>query len=234
MKLGIMQPYFMPYIGYWQLMNSVEQYVIYDDVNFIKGGWINRNRILGNGKPIYFNVPMFGATSSKCINEIEVNHNIHLVEKNIRKLEMTYRRAPYYADIFPLMENILRCNEKNLSNYIVNSFKVICDYLDINTKLILSSSINKNCELKGQDKVISICKILGADEYYNAIGGQDLYSYNDFEQQGIKLKFLKSNDITYKQFENEFQQNLSLIDVLMFNSKEKVKILLNEYTLIEA
>lgn len=107
MKLGIMQPYFVPYIGYWQLMNAVDEYVIYDDVNFIKGGWINRNRILVNDQPKYFNVPMLGASSMKHINEVGVNNDPKLIRKNLDQLMRAYSKAPYYDKVFPLMEKIL-------------------------------------------------------------------------------------------------------------------------------
>ena len=175
MKLGIMQPYFVPYIGYWQLMNAVDEYVIYDDVNFIKGGWINRNRILVNDQPKYFNVPMLGASSMKHINEVGVNND---------------------------------------------------------PKLIVSSTLEKDCTLKGQDKVLEICKLLGATEYYNAIGGQELYSFADFRQQGVKLSFLKTEPITYDQFGGEFQPNLSIVDVMMFNSADTVREMLGRYQLV--
>lgn len=232
MKLGIMQPYFMPYIGYWQLMNAVDEYVVYDDVNFIKGGWINRNRILVNGEPKYFNIPMLGASPYKLINEVGVNNDQKLIDKNLRMLEGAYKKAPYYSETFALMDNILKCDKDDLASYIKESFDIICKYLDINTKFIISSTLDKDCELRGQDKVLSICNILGATEYYNAIGGQELYSFDAFREYGIKLSFLKTEEIIYKQFDNAFCPNLSLIDVLMFNSKEEVKEMLNKFSLI--
>lgn len=232
MKLGIMQPYFIPYIGYWQLMNAVDKYVIYDDVNFIKGGWINRNRILVNGEPKYFNVPMLGASPYKLINEVGVNNDRKLTDKNLRALEGAYRKAPYYGDVFPLMERVLESGKDDIASYIAESFRIIGEYLDIKTEFIISSDLEKDCEQKGQDKVLSICKLLGATEYYNAIGGQELYSFEDFKAQDITLKFLKTNDIVYEQFGNEFQPNLSIVDVMMFNSREQVQQMLNEYTLI--
>ncbi len=233
MRIGIMQPYFFPYIGYWQLMNAVDKYVIYDDVNFIKGGWINRNRILINGQPQYFNVPMLGASPFKRINEIAVNNDARLIEKNLRILEGAYRKAPYYKEIYPLVQKILFCGKPNLAEYVEESFHSICDYLDIKTEFIVSSSLKKDCSLKGQEKVLAICKLLGATEYYNAIGGRQLYSYTDFQKQGIKLSFLKTNAIEYKQFDNEFQENLSIIDVMMFNSRDEIKEMLRKYVVLQ-
>lgn len=232
MKLGIMQPYFIPYIGYWQLMNAVDKYVIYDDVNFIKGGWINRNRILVNGEPKYFNVPMLGASPYKLINEVGVNNDRKLTDKNLRALEGAYRKAPYYGDVFPLMERVLESGKDDIASYIAESFRIIGEYLDIKTEFIISSDLEKDCEQKGQDKVLSICKLLGATEYYNAIGGQELYSFEDFKAQDITLKFLKTSDIVYEQFGNEFQPNLSIVDVMMFNSREQVQQMLKKYTLV--
>lgn len=232
MKLGIMQPYFMPYIGYWQLINLVDRYVIYDDVNFIKGGWINRNRILVNGAPKYFNVPMLGASPNLRINEVRVDHNEAVIRKNLRILEAAYRKAPYYDIVYPMLEDILWCGEDNIAKYMEYSFRVICGYLDIETELIVSSDLDKDNTLKGQDKVLAICRLLGATEYYNAIGGQELYSYEAFRANGMQLHFVKSKDIVYRQFDNEFQPNLSMIDVMMFNSRDRIKEYLEAYTLI--
>ena len=233
MKLGIMQPYFMPYIGYWQLMNAVDEYVVYDDVNFIKGGWINRNRILVNGEPKYINVQMRGASPFKKINEIEVANDEADIKKKLRMLENSYRKAPYFETGYQMMEDILQSGKTDLASYILCSFEKVADYLDIKTKLTISSTIEKDNELKGQDKVLEICKRLGATEYYNAIGGQELYSFDVFKENGIELSFLKTGDIRYAQYDNEFQPSLSMIDVLMFNSKEQIKEMLEDYTLIK-
>lgn len=232
MKIGIMQPYFVPYIGYWQLMNAVDKYVIYDDVNYIKGGWINRNRILVDGQPHYFNLPVLGASSNKKINEIQVNNEEVLIKRNLRCIEAAYKKAPFFLDGFPLVEQILRCQEKNVASYIKKSFEIICSYLNIKTELIMSSDLNKDNKLKGQDKVLSICSLLKATEYYNAIGGQELYSFEDFKEKGIELKFLKTDNIVYHQYGNLFQSNLSIIDVIMFNQKEKINEMLMQYELI--
>lgn len=232
MKLGIMQPYFMPYIGYWQLMNAVDKYVIYDDVNFIKGGWINRNRILVNGQPKYFNLPMIGASSLKKINEVGVNNDVKLIGKNLRAIEGAYGKAPFFDMVLPIVKDIVYCNKENIAEYIAYSFKIINEYLGISTELLVSSALEKDCGLRAQDKVLAICKLLGATEYYNAIGGQELYSFSDFAEQGIQLRFLKTNNIEYEQFGGKFQENLSIIDVMMFNSREKIKEMLSEFEVI--
>lgn len=232
MKLGIMQPYFLPYIGYWQLLNAVDKYIIYDDVNYINRGWVNRNRILQDEKIIYFNVPLLKASQNKLISEIEVNHDTKIKIKNLRTVELAYKKAPYFKDVFPLITEITENTEMYLSQYLAESIKIICDYLGITTELILSSSIKKDIELKGEDKILEICRLLHATEYYNAVGGQELYSYEHFEKQNMQLKFIKTNSIEYSQFKGEFQPNLSILDVMMFNSVEEIQRMLSEYTII--
>lgn len=232
MKLGIMQPYFFPYIGYWQLINAVDRYVIYDDVNFIKGGWINRNSVLMNGESKLINLQMHNASPNKLINEVEVLGNMVYNKKLLKTLENNYGKAPYFADAFPIIKEIIIQENKNLARYLEFSIRHVCEYLLINTEIFVSSIIDKNNELRGQDKVIDICKILGTDEYINAIGGQSLYCHEEFAAHGLRLKFLKTGDIEYKQFNNDFAPNLSIIDVMMFNSKEQVKEMLEIYELI--
>lgn len=232
MKLGIMQPYFLPYIGYWQLLNEVDKYVIYDDVNFIKGGWINRNRILVNNKITYFNLPMIGASSSKLINQIRVNNDFKIMHKKLKTIELAYKKSPYFNEVYPIIKEILLYDDDNIALFIKNSMKIICEYLNIKTDIILSSDLKKDNTLRGQDKVLAICKILNASEYYNAIGGMELYSFDDFNKEGIQLKFLKSSLIKYKQFETSVE-NLSILDMLMFNSQEQVKAYLKEFEVIE-
>lgn len=232
MKIGIMQPYFLPYIGYWQLMNAVDKYIVYDDVNYIKRGWINRNRILVNGAPKYINILVDDASQNKNINETRVFNDLKYIDKCLRMIELSYKKAPYFVEVFPLVESILRCGEENIVAYLMNSFKIICRYLDIKTELILSSKVDKDCSLRGQDKILAICESLNADQYYNAIGGQALYSFRAFEERGIKLSFIQPDNIVYKQFGNEFYCNLSILDVMMFNPQDQIREMLKCYTLI--
>lgn len=232
-KLGIMQPYFVPYIGYFQLMNAVDKYIIYDDVNYIKGGRINRNAILINGESKPINLLLKEASPNKHINEIELLHDPIAESKMLKTIEMNYKKAPYFEKFFSIVESIIRNPEKNLGVYLYNSFQILCKYMNINTELILSSALNKDCSLKSAEKVYHICKIMNASEYYNSIGGWNLYSHEEFEKRGLKLFFLKlSDDFKYKQFGDHFVPNLSIIDVMMFNSVEKIQDMLGQYTLL--
>ena len=227
-KVGIMQPYFFPYLGYWQLINAVDRYVVYDDVTYIKGGWINRNNILLEGKAHLITLPLKSASSFKKINDINIVEKS--IEKILKTIKAAYSKAPYYNQIMPMVENLFTENS-NIALFNYNSVIKICDYLDVKTEIILSSDIEKDNSLRGQTKVIHINKILGGNIYINAIGGQKLYNKNDFKQENIELKFLQMNDIKYKQFNNNFIPCLSIIDVLMFNNKNEIKQLLNEFNL---
>ena len=229
MKIGIMQPYIFPYIGYFQLINAVDIFVIYDDVNFIKQGWINRNRILLNGNAFMFNIILKGSSSFKKINEIEVNVNNH---KLIKTIEHAYFIAPYFNKVYPVLTNILLDKENNLSKFLKNSLQEIINYLGLEVTIFISSEIEKNIMLKGEEKVIDICKHLKATNYINAIGGQELYSKEKFVENGLMLNFLKTKEIIYKQFSNEFIPWLSIIDIMMFNSPEAINNMLNQYELI--
>ncbi len=229
MTLAIMQPYLFPYIGYWQLINTVDVFVIYDDVNFIKRGYINRNYIVVNNKAKIFTLELIKASQNKLINEIELGSN---KKKLIELIKQNYSKAPYFDKVFPIVHNILDNKENNLARFIGYSLEKISIYLDIETKFIYSSNIDKDNSLKAQNKIIDICKILETKQYINAIGGQELYDKEIFEQEKIELKFLDTELIKYKQFNDEFIPYLSIIDIMMFNSKDEIKIMLERYSLV--
>ena len=228
MKLGIMQPYFFPYIGYWQLINLVDTFVIYDDVTFIKQGYINRNYLLANGKAWLMTLELSGASSNKLINEIQVGNNS---KKILKTIAQNYSKAPYFEEVYLLIEDILLQKEKSLGKYIGYSLIMISKYLEIKTKFIYSSDIQKNEMLKAQDRVIEINKQLESTVYINAIGGINLYNKEDFKKENIELKFLKTEEFEYKQFDNEPVLFLSIIDIMMFNSKDEIIKMLNKYSL---
>lgn len=234
MKLAIMQPYFFPYIGYFQLINAVDKFVVYDDVNFIKGGWINRNNVLINKKTFLFTVPLENSSSFIQIDQTRLHSKFYQIWKIkfLRSLEQSYKKAPYYDDVFFLIEKILNTESNFISHLAIESIKGVCSYLDIKTQIIDTSKQYNNKYLSGQDRIISICQFEHANQYINPIGGIDLYSKDDFKNNAIILNFIKTKPIVYKQFDNEFFSWLSIIDVLMFNSKNEVMRILNEYDLV--
>jgi len=229
MKIAIMQPYLFSYIGYFQLVQSVDTFILYDDVNYINKGYINRNSILINGQANRFTLEVIGASQNKLINEIEVGTN---KTKILKSIEMGYKKAPNFKPIFSLCEKILLNPEKNLAKFVGYSIQSIADYLECNAKFIYSSDIEKNNTLKAQDKILDICRCLSAQTYINAINGQTLYDKNIFREKNMQLFFLKPTIHEYRQFNVPFVPSLSIIDVLMFNSKENVFRMLSQYELI--
>lgn len=226
-----MQPYFMPYIGYWQLINAVDTFVIYDDVNYIKNGWINRNQILLNGDKHYLTIPLFHASPNKLINTIEIHNDLKKIDKLLRKIEACYRKAPFFNVIFPIVSSILRFKCKFIIDILIYQFNVIKDFLDIHTNFVLSSRMDDDKALRSHARVINICKLLNATTYINAPGGKELYSQKLFQENGLKLYFIKTQPILYRQYGDSFVSDLSLIDILMFCDPQEIRDYLNGYEL---
>ena len=234
MKVAIMQPYFFPYIGYFQLINAVDTFVIYDNIEYTKKGWINRNRILVNGKVDYFSIPLKKDSDYLNIVNRELSNEWQKEKtKILNRIKENYQKTPFFCDVFPLIERCFNCKEINLFEFLLFSIQEIMEYLSIETEIVVSSTIATNHNLKSEDKVIAICKELQAKYYYNPIGGLELYSKKTFENNSINLRFLKTNNYTYMQFGDEFEPFLSIIDVMMFHSKEALTMILNnEFILI--
>jgi hypothetical protein len=232
MKVGIMQPYFFPYIGYFQLINAVDVFVIYDNIQYTKKGWINRNRILVNGSDEYITLPV--KKDSDFLN-VDKRFLADTFEKDkikiIRKIKESYRNAPFYEQAYYLIDDVFTDYSLNLFEFIHNSIIKICDYLDITTQIVRSSEIIIDHGLKSEKKVISICNTFNTPIYINSIGGMELYSKEEFEKNSIELFFLETQKTEYKQFDHDFIPWLSIIDVLMFNSKDQIKCFLNNYKL---
>lgn len=231
MTLAIMQPYLFPYIGYFQLLNAVDKFVIYDDVAFINRGWINRNCILNNGQSQLFTVPLKDASQNKLIYEISLDPDQKWRDKLLKTIQQNYKKAPHFAAVFPLAERIFQQSERNVSTYIYQSLRLICEYLSIDTPLVETSRIYNNAHLKAQERILDICLQEKADHYINPTGGRELYDKELFAENGIKLNFIRANEVPYPQFGNAFVPWLSIIDVMMFNSPEQIHELLKTYTL---
>tara|TARA_B100002052_G_scaffold290868_1_gene310057 strand:- start:1851 stop:2543 length:693 start_codon:yes stop_codon:yes gene_type:complete len=230
-----MQPYIFPYIGYFQLINAVDKFVFYDDVKFIKKGFINRNYVLVNNSKKMFTVPCNKISQNKNISEIFVQPEPKRINKILSMIEHSYKKAPYYPKIFPIIESVfLKIGQSiTISRLAILSIKEVCDYLKINCCFEVSSEFYPETKNKGKiERIIKIASLNHAITYINMIGGKDIYDKEYFFSEGIKLNFLKTNKIIYKQFEDNFHPLLSIIDVLMFNSKEEVKKMVNNYQII--
>lgn len=228
MKLAIMQPYLFPYLGYFQLIRAVDSFVVYDDVNYIKGGWINRNYILAKGVKQLITLPLQGASPNKLINQVEVGGR-HKILESIRH---SYAKAPHFDTVYPILEDILSNKEKNLAKFLDHQLRRICEYLGLSPQWHISSRLLKDNELRGQDKVLSICKLLNASHYVNVPGGRALYDRTSFNVRGLQLSFIKQRALNYKQYGYEFASGLSIIDVMMFNDRGECVRLLQEFDLV--
>ncbi|MGI9127686.1 MAG: WbqC family protein [Roseomonas sp.] len=222
MRLGIMQPYFLPFIGYFQLIAEVDHFIIYDNIKYTKKGWINRNRMLLNGTDTLFSLPLKKASDSLDVGQREISPDFDRT-KLLNQFKGAYQKAPYFEQTFALLNSIIHYAEKNLFRYIHHSITVICRYLDIGTKIHVSSCIGIDHELKSADRVIALCKAMNAKIYINPIGGTKLYDRRDFSMHGIDLRFIKTIPFEYQQFGATFVPFLSIVDVLMFNSPAAVR-----------
>lgn len=237
MNIAIMQPYIFPYIGYFHLINAVDKFVFYDDVNYIKGGWINRNRILLNNRENLFTIPLKGASSFQQINQTQVNQLLYpkWKKKFLISLEQSYKKAPFFKESYHLIQDTLNqpINNDSISDLAIASITSIANYLKLPN--VFEKSSTTYPQTKGMEKasrLIEICNINNANTYINPSGGKELYDKSSFKEKGINLFFIKNKLPTYQQFSSTFVPGLSIIDVMMFNSKEDIQEILNHYKLI--
>lgn len=228
MRLAIMQPYLFPYLGYFQLIQAVDAFVVYEDVSYIKGGWINRNFILTKDQKHRITLSLQGASPNQLINQVSVSVG-KARHKLLESIRHSYSKAPQFETAFPLIEEILLQQENNLAKFLDFGLRRICDYLGLHPQWHISSALKKDNTLHGQEKVLAICKELEATHYVNAPGGKDLYDREDFALRAIQLSFIQPQPIIYRQFDKPFVPNLSIIDVIMFNDQEQCGRLLEAY-----
>jgi hypothetical protein len=232
MNIAIMQPYFFPYIGYFQLIAAVDQFVVYDDVQWIKGGWINRNRIQIRGQPHFITIPVSAEGNLKPICERQLAPSFpDSAKKIISQLMDAYRQAPHFEPVRNLVSRCLAYETQNVSELVIHSLQEVCRFLGILTPFLRSSDLPRT-ELRGVERVIQIVRHCGGDVYTNPIGGQELYTSDRFAAGGLTLRFLKTQDISYRQFRVPFVPALSIVDVLMFNSPAEVQSLLRKFELV--
>lgn len=228
-----MQPYFFPYIGYWQLLSAVDRFVVYDNIQFTKKSWIRRNRILLNGTDKYITLPIKKDSDYLDISERYLSEGYpQEQQKLLNQIRMAYKKAPYFNHVYPLIEECITYENNNLFQFIYYSIIKVANYLDIQTEIIVSSNIKISPALKNKERVIETCKTLNGEVYINLVGGQTLYNKNEFFHNEIELSFIQVEEREYKQFDNLFIPNLSIIDVMMFNSKEMIQDMIHAYKII--
>lgn len=232
-RVAVMQPYFLPYIGYFQLIGAVDEFIVYDDIQYTKKGWINRNRYLCEGRDRLFSLPLQAGSSLADVRERRLAAGFDR-EALLNRLREAYRQAPCFEETFPLVESVVRHDEANLFAYLLHSIRAVGSHLGIATPLTVSSTLGTDRALAGADRVIALCRRAGADTYINPIGGRELYAADAFARHGLALRFLRSGEVRYPQFGDGFVPALSIVDVLMFNGREATRRLVDgAYELLE-
>ncbi len=230
-SVAIMQPYIFPYLGYMQLIRASTHFVAYDDVRFIKGGWINRNKICARGAESLFTVPLKGASSNNCIHDVIAECDQKWQRKFFKQLEQEYRRAPHFEPVYDMVCGVFAdAQGMPVSELAVRSLKTVADYLGVNFAHVYSSkSFGHTRGLKRAERLVAITRELGAERYINLPGGMALYKDADFSPHGISLSFIFDRSTSYPQFYHPFVPRLSIIDALMHNDIATVCALLDQY-----
>lgn len=230
MKLAVMQPYFFPYIGYFQLLAAVDRLVILDDVNFIKQGWINRNRILVDCLPFLFSIPLQQLSQFRKIHETRISSGTYARRKLLKTIEQAYRKAPHFESVYDLVRTVFEHETEFVGLLALESIVAVIQYLGVSTEIVASSSLYGNSDMKGSERILDICHKETASEYFNLPGGKLLYEHKLFADAGVELRFLQPNLSFYRQFNcSQFVPWLSMIDVMMFNDRDTVRAMLNHY-----
>ena len=233
MIASIMQPYFFPYLGYFQLVRASDVFVAYDTVQYIRGGWINRNRILGDHGPAWFTLPVeYGGIAATIDRRRYADPDGRARQRLVRTLHHRYRRAPHYRAAMAVLEPLLMNPEPGVAAYNLHLIRSLSAHLGIDTRIELASALPV-ARAGGVGGLVAICHHLGARTYLNAIGGTGLYARDDFARAGLDLRFLRSEAAPYAQFGGEPVASLSIIDVLMFNDRERIAAMLDQYRLVE-
>lgn len=232
--VSMMQPYLFPYLGYFQLIARSDVFVLGDDLQYVKGSWINRNRLLVNGQPKMITVPLRKGGQFDLINQRWLCDDFpREAQKLLRTLELAYARAPHHEEVIALVRQILEYPERNLARFIEHSIRSICAYVQITTPIQIESKLGLPARMDKQERVIRVAKKLNAELYVNLIGGTTLYCPALFRAHGLSLRFLRMDDLSYPQFNQAFVPSLSIIDVLMFNSRSETQAMLDRFTLHE-
>lgn len=235
MKIAIMQPYFFPFIGYFQLINAVDRFILGDCVQYIYQGWINRNRILKPAQDdfFYIRIPV-----NKHSFEIPIK-DVNAVEGEEWKTKILsqfshYKKAPYYKIVYDLLSHCFTYSDTNVARLNAHYLKAVCDYIGIDFKIEIQSEMDfdySNVTCTG-DRPIRMCEQMGASQYINPVGGNELYKKDEFAKSNIELSFMQANITPYDQRRESFVPGLSILDVMMFNSTNDIKLMLNNYDLL--
>jgi hypothetical protein len=224
---AVMQPYFFPYIGYFQLMSQCDTFVVFDDVQYVDHRWMNRNRILLNGKSAWLTYPVErGPLAGSIRDRLYVARDQDRLDV-LNKLHEAYRRAPNYEPVRALVQSCLDFESRSVSAFNANLLEAVARAIGLRSTMKFASDFGIDPSLRGEDRVLAVCAALGAREYVNSIGGVSLYSSENFDRRGVTLRFLKGEAVQYRQFGAEFVPSLSIIDALMFTDESELADMLS-------
>ncbi|MGE7020273.1 WbqC family protein [Solibacillus cecembensis] len=227
-KVALMQPYFFPYLGYFQLIHAVDEFIVFDQAQYIRRGWMNRNRILNAQKDsVFINVPVIKAPRDTKIKDITINNTMNWQEEIFHQLSY-YKNAPYYKNVLEFLNECLINNSGNLSEFNTSLLRETCALLNIETNITILSQRFPNIDRAdaADEWGIIVSKALNATEYINAIGGKEFYSQQKYKENGLEIKFINPILTPYEQYKNNFTPGLSIIDVMMFNDINNIKDML--------
>jgi len=226
MTISANQPYLLPYLPFWQLIDCADVFLVGDDYAYMKQSWIPRNRILVNGRVQYFRIEIEDQSCHRLISETRILPQVF--PDKLRTLEMAYHKAPCFNEGYALAERIFTCKSLNLRDFLTHSIRQVCNYLYISTPIAFTSGVPGNSKLRFDERIYHFCSYYGADRYVNAIGGKALYSPELFRAHGLQLDFLHSRIQPYPQFGGEPVPGLSVIDAIMFVPRERLRDMLDQ------
>lgn len=231
-SIAVYQPYFFPYLAYWQLLAAADVFVVGDEYQYKARGFINRNTILLNHAPHRFTISLKGASPSRRIGEIDVLDDFAKFRKS---LAHAYGRSPFHAEAMAVIDPILDYPDRNLARFLGNQIQAVSRYLGLATEIVYMSELGLDPECESKEQRLRDCvKRLGAGMLINPAGSIPLYPPSGFESHDIALRFLRSRAIPYPQANREFVPGLSLIDAMMCNSRQSLAALLSSYDIIDA
>ncbi|MCK5116111.1 MAG: WbqC family protein [Candidatus Aegiribacteria sp.] len=235
--IAIMQPYFFPYLGYFSLIKHTDYFIVFDEVQYIRKGWMNRNRILAPEKPNggwqYISLPIQKAHREALISDIYINNNILWKDKLLHQLEHYRKKAPYFAEVTLFLSQTLNTNENSIAHLNAHLLDSVCEYLSIPFNYTISSEMDfpEMTVNHPGDWALNISKYLNVSTYINPSGGKEIFPKEDWNTHGINLRFLTSNLPSYSQRREESIMGLSIIDIMMFNNSEDISVMLDDITL---
>lgn len=235
MKLVLMQPYFFPYIGYFTLIKHSDVFVVFDTAQYIRRGWVHRNRIIGSsGEPVYVNASILKAPQSTPIHQIELNSTSKWKQEFYKKMEVYKTVAPHYPEVYQLMEDCLNRPVSSLSDLNVYALKEISNYLGISQNITRLSELEVEFKdvQEPDDWGLEVSQYYGVDTYINAPGGQEFYNKEKYKKKGIEMFFYKTKLTPYDQKLSGFQPGLSIIDVMMFNTKQEIHQMIDDFEVL--